>query len=86
MPTSVSTRCLEESVVLPGARIGANCTLRRVIVDGGVSIPDGTVLDAPSGAGCTVRLVTNESVAETVVSHAVHRHYGESSTPRRMHG
>jgi glucose-1-phosphate adenylyltransferase len=32
---------LDESVVLPGARIGANCKLRRVIVDAGVEIPDG---------------------------------------------
>jgi glucose-1-phosphate adenylyltransferase len=31
---------LDESVVLPGARIGANCKLRRVIVDAGVEIPD----------------------------------------------
>jgi glucose-1-phosphate adenylyltransferase len=32
---------LDESVVLPGARIGTNCNLRRVIVDAGVAIPDG---------------------------------------------
>ena len=32
---------LDESVVLPGARIGCNCKLRRVIVDAGVEIPDG---------------------------------------------
>jgi glucose-1-phosphate adenylyltransferase len=32
---------LDEAVVLPGARIGANCRLRRVIVDSGVAIPDG---------------------------------------------
>ena len=32
---------LDESVVLPGARIGANCKLRRVIIDAGVTIPDG---------------------------------------------
>ena len=30
--------------------IGANCTLRRVIVDAGVEIPDGTSIDAQSGA------------------------------------
>lgn len=35
---------LEEAVVLPNARIGANCRLRRVIVDCGVEVPDGTVL------------------------------------------
>jgi glucose-1-phosphate adenylyltransferase len=32
---------LDEAVVLPGARIGANCRLWRVIVDAGVEIPDG---------------------------------------------
>lgn len=32
---------LDEAVVLPGARIGANCKLRRVIVDAGMAIPDG---------------------------------------------
>ena len=35
---------LDESVVLPGARIGANCKLRRVIVDAGVVIPDGVTV------------------------------------------
>ena len=32
---------LDEAIVLPGARIGANCRLRRVIVDAGMEIPDG---------------------------------------------
>lgn len=32
---------LDEAVVLPGARIGANCRLWRVIIDAGVEIPDG---------------------------------------------
>jgi glucose-1-phosphate adenylyltransferase len=41
---------LDEVVALPGVRIGANCTLRRVIVDAGVEIPDGTSIDAQSGA------------------------------------
>ena len=35
---------LDEVVVLPNARIGANCRLRRVIVDGGVEVPDGTAI------------------------------------------
>jgi glucose-1-phosphate adenylyltransferase len=34
---------LDEAVVLPNARIGANCRLRRVIIDSGVEVPDGTV-------------------------------------------
>jgi glucose-1-phosphate adenylyltransferase len=33
---------IDEAVLLPGARIGANCKLRRVIIDAGVEIPDGT--------------------------------------------
>ncbi len=33
---------LDETVALPNARIGANCRLRRVIIDTGVEIPDGT--------------------------------------------
>lgn len=32
---------LDESVVLPGARIGSHCKLRRVIVDARMEIPDG---------------------------------------------
>ncbi len=35
---------MDEAVVLPGARIGANCKLRRVIIDAGVEIPDGTLV------------------------------------------
>ena len=35
---------LDESVALPGARIGANCKLRRVIIDAGVVIPDGVTV------------------------------------------
>jgi glucose-1-phosphate adenylyltransferase len=37
---------LDEAVVLPGARIGSNCRLRRVIIDAGMQIPDGTVVGA----------------------------------------
>jgi glucose-1-phosphate adenylyltransferase len=33
---------VDEAVVLPGVRIGANCKLRRVIIDSQVEIPDGT--------------------------------------------
>ena len=36
---------LEESVVLPGARIGANCRLRRVIVGSDTEVPAGTLID-----------------------------------------
>lgn len=42
---------LDEAIVLPGARIGANCKLRRVIVDAGVEIPDGACVGWTSSAG-----------------------------------
>ena len=55
---------LDEAVVLPGARIGAGCKLRRVIVDSNVEVPDGTVVGyaAPTnverlGAGPRVTLL-----------------------------
>jgi glucose-1-phosphate adenylyltransferase len=35
---------VDEAVILPNARIGANCKLRRVIIDAGLDIPDGTVV------------------------------------------
>jgi glucose-1-phosphate adenylyltransferase len=35
---------IDEAVVLPNARIGANCKLRRVIIDAGMEIPDGTTV------------------------------------------
>lgn len=35
---------IDGAVVLPNARIGANCKLRRVIIDAGVEIPDGTTV------------------------------------------
>ncbi len=38
---------VEDSVVLPGARIGANCRLRRVVIDAAMQVPDGTVVGAP---------------------------------------
>lgn len=40
---------LDEAVVLPHARVGSNCRLERVIVDEGVVIPDGTVVEAGHG-------------------------------------
>ncbi|HEU4627712.1 MAG TPA: glucose-1-phosphate adenylyltransferase [Steroidobacteraceae bacterium] len=42
---------LDEAIVLPNARIGADCKLRRVIVDSGVDVRDGTAIGwAQSGA------------------------------------
>jgi glucose-1-phosphate adenylyltransferase len=50
---------LDEAVVLPNARIGANCKLRRVIIDSGVDVPDGTVIGwLPNGAHERVPHVT----------------------------
>jgi glucose-1-phosphate adenylyltransferase len=36
---------LDEAVVLPGARIGSGCRLRRLIIDAGVEVPDGTIAE-----------------------------------------
>jgi glucose-1-phosphate adenylyltransferase len=33
---------VDEAVILPNARIGCNCRLRRVIVDAGLTVPEGT--------------------------------------------
>ncbi|HEX7238608.1 MAG TPA: sugar phosphate nucleotidyltransferase [Gammaproteobacteria bacterium] len=53
----VSTRCrvganavIRESVLLPGATVGAGCILERVIVDCGASIPSDTLLGTRLGA------------------------------------
>ena len=39
-----------EAIVLPGAKIGKNCQLRRVVVEENVEIPDGTIIEAPSSS------------------------------------
>jgi glucose-1-phosphate adenylyltransferase len=52
---------LEEAVVLPGARIGPGCTLRRIIVDAGTSVPAGTVAGAQDTAPGGVTLLTQGS-------------------------
>ena len=57
---------LDEAVVLPNARIGANCRLRRVIVDAGVEIPDGTVAGASAAAGSEL---SRSSARVTLLSH-----------------
>ncbi len=57
---------LDEAVVLPNARIGANCRLRRVIVDAGVEIPDGTVAGASAAAGSEL---SRTSLRVTLLSH-----------------
>jgi glucose-1-phosphate adenylyltransferase len=59
---------LDESVVLPNARIGSNCRLRRVIVDGGTEVPDGTTIGWQPGpferaAEQPITLVTAETIA-----------------------
>jgi glucose-1-phosphate adenylyltransferase len=47
---------IDEAVVLPHARIGANCKLRRVIIDAGVEVPDGTTVGwQPASAVESVR-------------------------------
>ncbi len=59
---------LDEAVVLPGARIGAGCKLRRVIVDCDVDVPEGTVVGYQSPgniegvvAGLRIALLTGDA-------------------------
>lgn len=66
--TSVLSSCvqvaegstIEQAVILPGARVGAGCLLRRVIVDVGTRIPDGTVVAPDSG----VTLLSGDPIPE----------------------
>jgi len=52
-----------ESVILPGAVIGAGCRLRGVVVDSGCYVPEGTVIDRSSGGA-----VPFERLKPTVVA------------------
>jgi glucose-1-phosphate adenylyltransferase len=59
---------LDEVVLLPGARVGAGCKLRRVIVDSNYEVPDGTVIgyQPPSnieraGAASRIALLTGDA-------------------------
>lgn len=56
---------VEEAVVLPDARIGRSCRLRRVIVDAAVVVPDGTVMNAEDDrpGGGTIALLAHEATA-----------------------
>jgi glucose-1-phosphate adenylyltransferase len=49
---------LDEAVVLPGARIGANCRMRRLVIDADLEVPDGTEIDG----GGRVLLLTHDSL------------------------
>jgi glucose-1-phosphate adenylyltransferase len=53
---------LDEVVALPNARIGANCRLRRVIIDSGVDVPDGTVVGWQAAASIE-RMASAQHVA-----------------------
>jgi glucose-1-phosphate adenylyltransferase len=64
---------VEESVVLPGARIGANCKLRRVVVDAAMQVPDGTVVGTAGAAepDCRSRVtLLTDSIAESTETQA----------------
>jgi glucose-1-phosphate adenylyltransferase len=50
---------IDEAVILPNVRIGANCRLRRVIVDSNTVVPDGTV-----AGGGRVQLLTRDLAAD----------------------
>ncbi|HEY4213502.1 MAG TPA: glucose-1-phosphate adenylyltransferase [Steroidobacteraceae bacterium] len=59
---------LDEAVVLPGARIGANCDLRGVIVDSGAQIPDGTVAGRPTQVTLLSPAVPEAATADVEVA------------------
>jgi glucose-1-phosphate adenylyltransferase len=40
---------VEDSIVLPNAWIGRNCTVTRAIINEGVTVPDNTVIGSPDG-------------------------------------
>jgi len=54
---------LDESVVLPGARIGANCSLQRAIIDSDTMVPDGTVVWPRGNSTDAITLLTWDSFA-----------------------
>jgi glucose-1-phosphate adenylyltransferase len=66
---------IEESVVLPGAEVGQYCHLRKVVLDEGCRLPDGTVIGFDSDADSQrfsrtrqgVVLVTNAMVQAEVL-------------------
>jgi glucose-1-phosphate adenylyltransferase len=63
---------IEEAVILPGARIGPRCILRRIIVDTGAIVPEGTVAGAgttDASAGATgITLLTHGSTGPALQS------------------
>jgi ADP-glucose pyrophosphorylase len=64
---------VDQAVLLPGARIGPGCKIRRVIVDANVVVPPGTIIGvADQGA---ISLVTRESLERMpeTSSHALQR-------------
>jgi glucose-1-phosphate adenylyltransferase len=58
---------LHQSVALPGARIGANCTLRRTIIDSNTVIPDGTMVCSHGASSDAITLLTRHSVTTSAV-------------------
>lgn len=77
--TVLSTNChiepgteINDSVVLPDARIGRDCRIQRAIIDSGCRIPDGTIIGYDSSRDARhyqvspgqVVLVTAEMIAE----------------------
>lgn len=50
---------IEDCVVLPGARIGAHCQLRRVVIDAGMRVPEGTTAGAAHPDEARVTLLSD---------------------------
>jgi glucose-1-phosphate adenylyltransferase len=51
---------MDECVVLPGARIGANCKLKRMIIGSDVTVPAGTIMDGDMAGD--IALLTTDSM------------------------
>ena len=63
---------LEQTIVLPDARIGAGCRLRKAIVDRGCVIPDGTVI-GENAADDAVRFTASADGVILVTAEALAR-------------
>jgi glucose-1-phosphate adenylyltransferase len=60
---------IDQAVLLPGARVGAGCEIRRAIVDTNVVVPPGTRIGSAADSG-SISLVTRESLDAAMESAA----------------
>ena len=57
---------VEDSVVLPGTRIGVGCRIRKAVIDSGTIIPDGTTIGFDPGEDIKRFRVTRDGVTVVV--------------------